>query len=89
MRLIVSSEQGFSPDHRDIHLLKLRNYTIGRQIPDEELHSDDAQEKIMEVIRAMVPFVSVLNLPFFWIYFVPYTTFHGGRGLSQLADGYI
>lgn len=54
----MRSRQGFNPDHRDIELLKLRNYTVGRQLPDEELHSDDAQEKIMEVIRAMVPFVS-------------------------------
>ncbi|KAI1275553.1 hypothetical protein F5Y07DRAFT_172452 [Xylaria sp. FL0933] len=58
---LKTKPKGFDPDHRDIHLLKLRNYTIGRQIPDKELHGDDAQEKIMEVIRAMVPFVTFLN----------------------------
>ncbi|KAI0434209.1 hypothetical protein F5Y09DRAFT_337891 [Xylaria sp. FL1042] len=58
---LKTKPKGFNPDHRDIHLLKLRNYTIGRQIPDEELYGDNAQEKIMEVIRAMVPFVTFLN----------------------------
>ncbi|RYC61596.1 hypothetical protein CHU98_g4624 [Xylaria longipes] len=58
---LKTKPKGFNPDHRDIHLLKLRNYTIGRQIPEEDLHSDNAQEKIMEVIRAMVPFVTFLN----------------------------
>ncbi|KAI0514903.1 hypothetical protein F5B22DRAFT_207770 [Xylaria bambusicola] len=53
--------KGFIPDHRDIHLLKLRNYTVGCQISDEDLHSDNAQDKIMEIIRAMVPFITFLN----------------------------
>ncbi|KAI0438964.1 hypothetical protein F4803DRAFT_70568 [Xylaria telfairii] len=58
---LKTKPKGFNPDHRDIHLLKLRNYTVGCQIPDEDLHSDNAQEKIMEIIRAMVPFVTFLN----------------------------
>ncbi|KAI1758152.1 hypothetical protein F4782DRAFT_476806 [Xylaria castorea] len=58
---LKTKPKGFNPDHRDIQLLKLRNYTIGRQIPDEDLLSDNAQEKIMETIRAMVPFVTFLN----------------------------
>ncbi|KAI8631348.1 hypothetical protein F5Y19DRAFT_27535 [Xylariaceae sp. FL1651] len=58
---LKTKPKGFNPDHRDIHLLKLRNYTVGRQIPDEYLHGDDAQEKILETIRAMVPFVTFLN----------------------------
>ncbi|KAJ2968149.1 hypothetical protein NUW58_g10283 [Xylaria curta] len=58
---LKTKPKGFNPDHRDLHLLKLRNYTIGRAITDEDLNSDDAQEKIMETIRAMVPFVTFLN----------------------------
>ncbi|KAI1310597.1 hypothetical protein F5Y03DRAFT_23368 [Xylaria venustula] len=58
---LKTKPKGFNPDHRDIHLLKLRNYTVGCQIRDEDLHSDDAQEKIIEVIRAMVPFITFLN----------------------------
>ncbi|KAI0187566.1 hypothetical protein EV127DRAFT_369327 [Xylaria flabelliformis] len=58
---LKTKPKGFNPDHRDIQLLKLRNYTIGRQIPEEDILSDNAQEKIMEAIRAMVPFVTFLN----------------------------
>ncbi|KAI0540330.1 hypothetical protein GGR58DRAFT_461710 [Xylaria digitata] len=58
---LKTKPKGFNLDHRDLHLLKLRNYTISRQISEEDLHSDNAQEKIMEVIRAMVPFVTFLN----------------------------
>ncbi|KAI3324287.1 hypothetical protein HD806DRAFT_494621 [Xylariaceae sp. AK1471] len=58
---LKTKPKGFNPEHRDIHLLKLRNYTIGRQLPDEDLRGDDAQERITEIIRAMVPFVTFLN----------------------------
>ncbi|KAI0554054.1 hypothetical protein F4679DRAFT_394860 [Xylaria curta] len=58
---LKTKPKGFHPDHRDIQLLKLRNYTIGRQIPEEDILSDNAQEKIMETIQAMVPFVTFLN----------------------------
>ncbi|KAI1153749.1 hypothetical protein F4825DRAFT_238941 [Nemania diffusa] len=58
---LKTKPKGFNPDHRDIQLLKLRNYTAGCQIPDEDLRGDDAQEKIMNIIRAMVPFITFLN----------------------------
>ncbi|KAI1132871.1 hypothetical protein F5Y10DRAFT_171194 [Nemania abortiva] len=58
---LKTKPKGFNPDHRDIHLLKLRNYTIGCQISEEDLHGDNAQEKIMTIIRAMVPFITFLN----------------------------
>ncbi|KAI0888145.1 uncharacterized protein GGS22DRAFT_93754 [Annulohypoxylon maeteangense] len=53
--------KGFHPEHRDIELLKLRNYTIGTEIEEADFTTDDAQEKIMRVISAMVEFVSFLN----------------------------
>ncbi|KAI0175162.1 hypothetical protein BJ166DRAFT_164309 [Pestalotiopsis sp. NC0098] len=53
--------QGFNPEHRDIKLLKLRNYTVGRKIKDSDLTSSDAQEKIMAVITPMVEYVTFLN----------------------------
>ncbi|ETS78340.1 hypothetical protein PFICI_10402 [Pestalotiopsis fici W106-1] len=53
--------QGFNPEHRDIELLKLRNYTVGRKIKDSDLTSSDAQEKIMAIISPMVEYVTFLN----------------------------
>lgn len=54
----LTKYQGFLVDHRDIQLLKLRNFTIGKKIDDELLCRDDAQEKLTEIIRAMVGYVS-------------------------------
>ncbi|RYP67811.1 hypothetical protein DL769_005673 [Monosporascus sp. CRB-8-3] len=53
--------KGFHPEHRDLELLKLRNFTIGKKIDDSVLTSEDAQDKIMAIIRPMVPFITFLN----------------------------
>ncbi|RYO90360.1 hypothetical protein DL766_001177 [Monosporascus sp. MC13-8B] len=53
--------KGFHPEHRDLELLKLRNFTIGRKIDDSVLTSEDAQDKIMAIITPMVPFITFLN----------------------------
>ncbi|KAI5919632.1 hypothetical protein F4810DRAFT_475933 [Camillea tinctor] len=58
---LKTKPKGFHPEHRDIELLKLRNFTIGTQIPDEMLLGDDAQERVMDIIRPMVPFITFLN----------------------------
>lgn len=51
--------QGFDADHRDIELLKLRNFTIGKKgLPDSVFTDENGQEKISDIIRAMVGFVS-------------------------------
>lgn len=51
--------QGFDADHRDIELLKLRNFTIGKKgLPDSVFTDEDGQDKISDIIRAMVGFVS-------------------------------
>lgn len=44
--------------HRDIELLKLRNYTVGTKMDADWFTKDDAQEKLNEVIRALRGFVS-------------------------------
>ncbi|KAM0562766.1 hypothetical protein ACHAPJ_001606 [Fusarium lateritium] len=58
---LKTKPKGFEADHRDIALLKLRNFTIGTQIDDSIFCEDDAQEKIGEIIRPMLGFVSFLN----------------------------
>ncbi|MBZ6431158.1 MAG: DUF2461 domain-containing protein [Acinetobacter pittii] len=40
-------------------LLRLRSFTIGKPIADDELTGDDAQEKISALVRVMEPFVSL------------------------------
>lgn len=51
--------QGYDHDHKDIDLLRLRNFTIGRTIADEEIVGTGGLERVAEVVRAMVPFVSL------------------------------
>ncbi|KAI1371075.1 hypothetical protein F4677DRAFT_436698 [Hypoxylon crocopeplum] len=58
---LKTKPKGFHPEHRDIELLKLRNYTIGKRFDDSELIAEDAQDKVMDVIKAMVEFVTYLN----------------------------
>ena len=40
-------------------MLRLRSFTLGRHIPDEELLAGDAQERIAALIAVLEPFVSV------------------------------
>ncbi|KAF5677997.1 hypothetical protein FCIRC_6598 [Fusarium circinatum] len=58
---LKTKPKGFTAEHRDIALLKLRNFTVGTQIDDNIFYQDDAQEKISEIIRPMVGYVSFLN----------------------------
>ncbi|KAK1767670.1 hypothetical protein QBC33DRAFT_490911 [Phialemonium atrogriseum] len=59
---LKTKPKGFVAEHRDIELLKLRNFTVGKKIPDTHLTSADGQAKIAEVIGAMVGFqVTHLN----------------------------
>ncbi|KAK7967112.1 uncharacterized protein PG986_001389 [Apiospora aurea] len=53
--------QGFHPDHRDIELLKLRNFTVGTKLQDSDFTSSAAQDKIMAIIEPMVEYVTFLN----------------------------
>lgn len=56
---LLSAHQGFDADHRDIELLKLRNFTIGKKgLPDSVFTDEDGQNKISDIIRAMIGFVS-------------------------------
>lgn len=54
--------QGYEVTHRDIELLKLRNFTIGTKIDDSVLSSDDAQVKIKETMRGLENFVCLSML---------------------------
>lgn len=52
---------GFSADHRDIELLKLRNFTMHKKVPDSVFTDADGQDQLIEMLRALVPFVTHLN----------------------------
>ncbi|KAM0478519.1 hypothetical protein ACHAPX_005108 [Trichoderma viride] len=52
---------GYEVTHRDIELLKLRNFTIGTKLDDSVLSSDDAQAKVKETMRGLLAFITFLN----------------------------
>ncbi|KAG6361202.1 hypothetical protein INS49_009426 [Diaporthe citri] len=58
---LKTKPKGFDADHRDIELLKLRNFTVGKKIPDSALTAEDSQDQITDIIRAMVGYVGFLN----------------------------
>lgn len=85
--------QGYEVTHRDIELLKLRNFTIGTKIDDSVLSSDDAQVKIKETMRGLENFVCLPNaggyikLPFYCIHFeVNMLTVAYDRSLFSIAS---
>lgn len=51
--------QGYDHDHKDIDLLRLRNFTIGRTVADEVIVGTSGLERVAELVMAMVPFVSL------------------------------
>lgn len=55
----ITQSQDYEADHRDIDLLRLRNFTIGKKIPDTIFTAEDGQEQIVDIVRAMVGFVSL------------------------------
>ncbi|KAK3947208.1 hypothetical protein QBC32DRAFT_271219 [Pseudoneurospora amorphoporcata] len=58
---LKTKPKGFDAEHRDIELLKLRNFTVGKKLPDSVFTSEGGQEQVLDVIKAMVPFVTHLN----------------------------
>ncbi|CRL18181.1 Conserved hypothetical protein CHP02453 [Penicillium camemberti] len=58
---LKTKPKGYEADNTNIKLLRLRSFTIGKPIPDDELTGEDAQEKIATLVGVMEPFVTYLN----------------------------
>ena len=50
--------QGYDKEHVDIELLRLKNFTLGARLSDEEVAGAKGLERIAELIACLVPFVS-------------------------------
>lgn len=55
--LLTQGMQGYNADHRDIGLLKLKNYVLGTKVADDVVFGPGSREKLEEIFRPMVPFV--------------------------------
>ncbi|KAJ5919271.1 hypothetical protein N7466_010214 [Penicillium verhagenii] len=58
---LKTKPKGYEADHKDIDLLRLRSFTIGRPITDKEIMAADVQDRIVALIGVMEPFVTYLN----------------------------
>ncbi|KAL2447184.1 hypothetical protein ABEF95_013515 [Exophiala dermatitidis] len=58
---LKTKPKGYEADNPNIELLRLRNFTLGKPIPDEVVVSEQGSQKIVELIGVMVPFVTYLN----------------------------
>lgn len=59
--MLTCIHQGFDADHRDIALLKLRNFTVAKKIPDRVFTDTNGQDQIVDIVSAMVGFVSTIS----------------------------
>ncbi|CAK4031512.1 Hypothetical predicted protein [Lecanosticta acicola] len=51
--------KGYDAEHPDIDLLRLRNFTVGRKLADEEVVGEAGAKRIAELLAALKPFVSL------------------------------
>ncbi|KAF1966233.1 hypothetical protein BU23DRAFT_487302 [Bimuria novae-zelandiae CBS 107.79] len=58
---LKSHPKGYDADHKDIELLRLRNFTLGTKLSDNEVVGAKGLDRIAELVSCMVPFITYLN----------------------------
>ncbi|KAK8251660.1 hypothetical protein IWZ00DRAFT_246473 [Phyllosticta capitalensis] len=59
---LVRCPAGYTPDHKDISLLRLRRFTIGKKLKDTEIvGTGQAAERVAGIVADMLPFITYLN----------------------------
>ena len=56
--LLKLTIQDFSIDHQDIDLLRLRSFTLGKKLSDEEILGANGMDRVAQLISCIEPFVS-------------------------------
>lgn len=59
--MLKTKPKGYEKDNPNIDLLKLRNFTIGKKLKDEEVLGPGGIGRIVTLIGILTPFVSYLN----------------------------
>ena len=57
-RLTPDPLQDYTEDHPNIELLRLRNYTMGRKLKDDEVLGPGGLSRIVDLLATLTPFVS-------------------------------
>ncbi|KAL8865179.1 MAG: hypothetical protein Q9198_009441 [Flavoplaca austrocitrina] len=58
---LKTKPKGYDAENPNISLLRLRNYTIGRKLSDEEVVGPKAPERIAVLMATLKPFITYLN----------------------------
>ncbi|RVD86691.1 uncharacterized protein DFL_004954 [Arthrobotrys flagrans] len=58
---LKTAPKGYDKEHDDIDLLRLKSYTVGKRIKDSEILLPNSMEFIVDVFRALEPFITYLN----------------------------
>lgn len=58
---LKTKPKGYEANHPNIELLKLKNFTIGKRLKDEEIANPEGIETVASLIATMAPFVTYLN----------------------------
>ncbi|SMR52123.1 unnamed protein product [Zymoseptoria tritici ST99CH_3D1] len=58
---LKTKPKGYDGDHPDIELLRLRNYTVGKKIPSEELLGEDGAKRVAELLATLKPMITYCN----------------------------
>lgn len=56
------TQQGYDADNPNIDLLKLKNFTIGRKLKDEEVVGPGCLDRIATLVGTMSTFVSAASV---------------------------
>jgi hypothetical protein len=56
--LLKRTTQDFSIDHQEIDLLRLRSFTLGKKLSDEEILGAKGMDRVAQLISCIEPFVS-------------------------------
>lgn len=51
--------QNYPKDHKDIELLRLKSFTVGKAFTDAEVVSSDFSDRVLAAFKHMEPLVSV------------------------------
>jgi uncharacterized protein (TIGR02453 family) len=58
---LKKAPQGYSPDHPDIELLKLKEWTVSHPLTDAQIVDSGLIDQVVDLFSAMKPFVRYMN----------------------------
>jgi Conserved hypothetical protein (DUF2461) len=74
------SMQGYEADNPNIEFLRLKNFTIGRKLKDEEVLGPGSLDIIAGLVGTMAPFVSLI------LFFASFQFVEESRGSDDQAS---